>query len=97
MEQHEIEAHIKNIDNRTERIEQILPTLPTKEDLREEGERTRRHFDIVAEEIRASVEKIAEGHGVLGTRIEGLRAELKTELDKHERRIARLEVERRRK
>jgi hypothetical protein len=178
MEQHEIEAHIKNIANRTERIEQILPTLatkadleaiadrtkrieqilptlatkedlkafaskedlkafatkedlkafatkedlkayatkedlkayPTKEDLKayptrnevktmiqEDGERTRRHFDIVAEEIRASVEKIAEGHGVLDARIEGVHAELKTDLDKHERRIARLEVERRRK
>ena len=151
MEQHEIEAHIKNIANRTERIEQILPTLATKADLeaiadrtkrieqilptlatkedlkayatkedlkayatkedlkayptrhevktmiQEDGERTRRHFDVVAEEIKASVEKIAEGHGVLGARIEGVRAELKTDLDKHERRIARLEVERRRK
>jgi hypothetical protein len=160
MEQHEIETHIKNIANRTERIEQILPTLPTKADLeaiadrtkrieqilptlatkedlkafatkedlkayatkedlkayatkedlkayptrnevktmiQEDGERTRRHFDVVAEEIKTSVEKIAEGHGVLGARIEGVRAELKTDLAKHEKRITRLEVDRRRK
>ena len=57
MEQHEIEAHIKNIANRTERIEQILPKLATKKDLQEEGERTRRHFDVVAEEIKVSLEK----------------------------------------
>lgn len=100
MEQHEIETHIKNVAGRTERMEQILPTLATKEDLKsfatkedlkacatkedlkgyatkedlkvyptrnevktmiqEDGERTRRHFDVVAEEIRASVEKIAK-------------------------------------
>ena len=113
MEQHEIEVHIKKIASRTERIEQILPTLATKEDLKaiaerterieqilptlatkedlkacatkedlkacatkedlkayptrdevktmiqEEGDRTRRHFDVVAEDMKASIEKIA--------------------------------------
>jgi hypothetical protein len=141
MDQHEIETHIKKIAARTERIEQILPTLATKEDFQQfatkddlkvyatkedlkafatkedlkafatkedlkayptrnevktmievEGERTRRHFDVVAEDMKASIEKIAEGHEVLGARIEGVRAELKTDLAKHDRRIKRLEV-----
>lgn len=101
MEQHEIETHIKKIAGRTERIEQILPTLATKEDLKafatkedlkayatkddlkayptrnevktmiqEEGERTRRHFDVVAEEIKASVEKIAAANYPPGSRPE---------------------------
>ena len=160
MDQHEIETHLKKIADRTERTEQILPTLATKSDLKavadcterieqilptlatkedlkafatkddlkayatkedlkafatkedlkayptrdevktmleEEGERTRRHFDVVAEDMKASVEKIAEGHGVLGARIEGVRAELKADLAKHERRITRLEVDHRRR
>jgi len=34
MDQHELETRIKNIDDRTTRIEQILPTLATKDDLK---------------------------------------------------------------
>jgi len=155
MEQHEIETHIKNIARRTERIEEILPTLAAKEDLKafatkedlkafatkddlkafatkddlkafatkddlkayatkedlkayptrdevktmieKDGERTRRHFDVVAEEIKTSVQKIAEGHEVLGARIEGVRTELKADLAHHERRITRLESAKSRK
>ena len=137
MEQHEIETHIKNIARRTERIEEILPTLAAKEDLKalttkedlkafatkvdlkayvtkedlkayptrdevktmieEEGERTRRHFDVVAEEIKTSVQKIAEGHEVLGARIEGARTELKADIAHHERRITRVEIAKKRK
>ena len=50
-------------------MEQILPTLATKEDLkafatkddvREEGERTRRHFDVVAEQMKTDIALVAE-------------------------------------
>ena len=137
MEPQELETQIKNIADRAERIEQILPTLATKddlkvfatkddlkvfatkedlkayatkedlkafatkedlkayatrEDLKEEGERTRRHFDVVADGIKTSVEKIAEGYEVLGARINGLRSELKADIADHERRITRLET-----
>jgi hypothetical protein len=84
---------VRNIDRRLERVEQFLPTLATKEELRdavanlatkdelrgavadlatkaelqgvraelrEEGERTRRHFDIVAEEMKGQTRLIAE-------------------------------------
>ena len=43
MEQHEIETHIKKIANRTERIEQILPTLATKADLESHCGTNQRH------------------------------------------------------
>ena len=121
MDQQEMEARIKNIDERTERIEQILPTLATKdelheavallatkeelrkaveplatkeelrkaveplatkeelrkaveplatkEQLREEGERTRRHFDVIAESLREDIKLIAEGHDALEKRM----------------------------
>ena len=101
MDQAEIEALIKNIDTRTKRIEQLLPTLATKDDLsafatkdaleafathadlafatkddlkafaahadltfatkedvREEGERTRHHFDTVAERMKLEAKSL---------------------------------------
>jgi hypothetical protein len=82
MDQLEVEGLIKDLNIRTKRIEQILPTLATKDDLRafptrdevkslieEEGKRTRRHFDVVAEGIKESVKVIAEGHKALDDRI----------------------------
>ena len=112
MEQHEIEGLIKNIDTRTKRIEQILPTLATKDDLqafatkdemREEGVRTRRHIDVVAEELKTQIKSIAEGQKALGEhitksydelsgRIVELGQDIKSVLANHERRIAKLEA-----
>ena len=74
----ELETQIRNIDERTARIEQILPTLATKDDvkayatkddMREEGERARRHFDIVAEKMKQDIALIAEGHQALTRRV----------------------------
>jgi uncharacterized protein YicC (UPF0701 family) len=164
MDQQEIETRIKNIDERTTRIEQILPRLATKEDLqgsatkqdlqgfatkqdlqgfatkqdlqgfatkqdlqgfatkqdlqgfatkqdlqpfatkqdlqpfatkddvREEGERTRRHFDVVAEAMKEEIGRIAEGHAVVNARVDGVRAEHKADIAGHERRITKLEA-----
>lgn len=100
MDSNDLEARVKNIDDRTARIEQILPTLATKDDLkafatkdylkafatkddlkvfptrdemttaiRDEGERTRQHFNAVAERIEESVRLIAEGHVELDKRL----------------------------
>jgi hypothetical protein len=142
MEQRELETLVKNIDERTQRIEQILPTLATKADLKgfptqddpkgfamkedlrgfatkedlrgfatkedlnafptrdemrstiqEEGERTRQHFNAVAERIEASVKGIAEGHEVTKARVDAHRIETRTELAAHDRRIMKLEAE----
>jgi hypothetical protein len=60
---------LENIDRRLTTVEQILPTLATKDDLKRfatkedmkaEGEQTRRHFDVVAESLRADIRLIAE-------------------------------------
>lgn len=61
----------ENLDRRLVSIEQILPTLVTKEDLqlavaplatgdfvRAEGIETRRHFDVVAESLRADIQML---------------------------------------
>jgi hypothetical protein len=111
MEQHELETVVKNIDQRVGRIEQIVPTLATKEDvrvaiaplatraemheaLREEGERTRRHFDIVAEDLRSHIRLIAEGQIGLQQRMDDLRTDLKADIAQLDRRVMRLEATR---
>ena len=154
MGQFEIETRIRNIDERTRRMEQILPTLAsrdevqacvtrselqeivktlatrddlkifatkddlkafaTKEDLkayatkqdlkahptrdemtaliREEGECTRRHFDIVAERMDERFERLVEGHSALEARVGGVRRELKADIASHDKRLMRLEA-----
>ena len=111
MDQYEIETLIKHIDDRTSRIEQILPTVATKEDLnafatkedlkayatkedmREEGERTRRHFDVVADGLKEGIKVIADGHKGLDDRITSLGRDIKSVLANHEHRITVLEAD----
>ena len=69
MNSDDLKTRVNNINDRTTRMEQILPTLATKEDLRQEGELTRAHFDAVAERIEESVKLIAEGHVGLDQRV----------------------------
>ena len=63
MEHDMIATHLENIDRRLAKVEQILPTLATKEELylavREEGERSRRHMDVVTESLREDIHLIA--------------------------------------
>ena len=112
MDQLEIEGIIKDLNTRTKRIEQILPTLAgkddlkalatkndlkvyaTKEEVREEGEETRRHFDVVADGLKESIKVIADGHKTLGDRITNVGRDITSVLDNHERRIAKLEARR---
>ena len=154
MEQPELQTVVENLDGRVARIEQILPTLVTKEDLklalaplptreemreairkaveplptrdemheaintaiqkavqplatrselaplatkaevREEGERTRRHFDVVAESLKGDIQLIAEGQVHLQQRFDNLRTEPKTDIAGLDRRLMRLEASR---
>lgn len=119
MNSDDLEARVKNIDERTQRIEQILPTLATKDDLKgfptkddpkgfatkddlkafatrndlkEEGERTRRHFDIVAEQMKTDIALIAAGHEATKAHVNIKLTEVGTELTAHDRRIMKLEA-----
>jgi len=128
VEQPELGTVVRNLDGRVARIEQILPTLVTKEDLkaalaplptrdemheaiekaiqkavdplatkvevRDEGQRTRRHFDVVAESLRGDIQLIAEGQVALQQRFEELRTELKSDIGGLDRRLMRLEASR---
>jgi phage protein D len=62
MDQQEMEGLVNDINERTRRIEQKLPALAAKshvarvhQRIGEEAERTRQHFNAVAERIEASV------------------------------------------
>lgn len=102
----EMETLLRNLDARIGRIEQILPTLATKDELqaaiaplatrdemhaaiqaavaplatreemraaiKEEGERTRRHFDVVAESLRDDIRLLAESQVTLLQRMDRL-------------------------
>lgn len=125
----ELEQVVRKVDDRVRRIEQILPTLATKDDLKayatkedlraaieplatkeelrmaiaplatkievhEEGERTRQHFDAVAERLETKIQLIAEGQVFLQDRFEEFRQEIKGELTQHDRRLTHLETSR---
>lgn len=67
----EMDALIMNLDQRTSRIEQILPTLTTKDDLRlglaetesrmlEKFEEARRYALVLTESVRDDIRMVAE-------------------------------------
>lgn len=101
----EMEALLRNVDERLQRVEQFLPTLATREELkrfatreelqatvREEGERTRRYFDIVAERLHDDIRILAEGQAHLQHRFDELRHELKTDIANLDVRVSSLDV-----
>ena len=68
--------------------------LATKVEVREEGERTRQHFNAVAERLEDKIQLIAEGQTVLQQQFGEFRAEVTGALTQHDRRIMRLEADR---
>jgi hypothetical protein len=65
-----------------------------REEMRHEGERTRRHFDVVAERLEGQIRLIAEGQVLLQERFEDLRIDLKADIAQLDRRVMRLEAAR---
>ena len=62
--------------------------------IRDEGVQTRRHFDVVAEDLRGDIRLLAEGQAALHQRIDDVRIELKGDIATLDRRVMRLEVAR---
>ncbi len=118
MDPMEAENLLRKLDHRVQNIEQILPTLATKEELQAavarlatkeelaaaiaplatkaelaaEGERTRRHFDVVAERMHEEVRLIAESHVGLEAKVRRERKDVAEILAGHDKRITRLEA-----
>jgi uncharacterized protein (DUF3084 family) len=93
-----IEERTAGVEERTIRIEQTFLTkedakvFATKDDVREEGERTRRHFDIVADRMKEDIALIAEGHKATRVYVDGQLGNTRTTLDSHDKRITKLEA-----
>src|SRR5262245_42744045 len=90
-----IAAAIAPLATREELNNAIAP-LATREEMRaeirEEGERTRRYFDVVAERLETSINLIAEGHTHLDAKIDAVRTDLKADVADLDRRVTRLEA-----
>jgi hypothetical protein len=78
-EPRELEQRTEDVERRVDRIEEILPNLATKEDLRateqrlrteitEVEQRVRTHFDVVSEDLRHHVQLVAEAVATLAER-----------------------------
>lgn len=65
-----------------------------RKEIREEGDRTRRHFDVVAERIEGHIQLVAEGQVLLQERFDDLRTDVKADIARIDRRVMRLEVAR---
>jgi prefoldin subunit 5 len=67
-----VEQILPAIDQRLGRVEQILPTLATSAELaqatKEEGERSRRHMDVLFESLRGELHLYAEAWQALDQR-----------------------------
>lgn len=105
MDDRTMEEVLENLNRRVDRIEQILPTLATKDDLRKaiaplatkeevraEGERTRAHFDAVAERLEEQIRLLAEGLLSLTRQFEEFKADTNARFAEMDRRLARLET-----
>ena len=68
---HEFDAKIATLATKDE-LDARIAVLATKDDVREEGERTRRYFDVVAERMRDDVKLSLEGHQRLTERVDDL-------------------------
>ena len=60
------------LNTRFGRVDTSIADL--RAEIRAEGERTRRHFDVVAEGLKTEIKVIAEGHDALRQDVAGLKA-----------------------
>ena len=67
-------------------------TLATKAELKAEAERTRRHFDAVAERMHDGVRLVAEGVAALQAQSDARHADVMRILTQHDRRLTTLEA-----
>ena len=71
-----------------------IAPLATKAEVKAQSEETRRHFDIVAEGLRAELRMVADGVVSLCASVDAHRAETASVLGNHESRLTRLETPR---
>jgi len=58
-----VDERLERVDERLERVDERFERMETL--IREEGEATRRHFDVVAEAMKLDIKIVADGHAAL--------------------------------
>lgn len=71
-----IDVQFSRIDAQFSRIDERFETVEAR--IREEGETTRRHFNVMVEKIEAAVRIVAEGHDHLRTVVDNHEARLQS-------------------
>ncbi|MEQ1912654.1 MAG: hypothetical protein ABMA15_27805 [Vicinamibacterales bacterium] len=78
-------------------LQAAIAPLATKADMKAEAEQTRRHFDVVAEGLRAEIRLIADGHAATQASDKATRTDLERVRDQHDRRLMHLEASQKRR
>ena len=76
-------------------IAPLATKVELTEAVREEGERTRRYFDVVAERLEGHIQLLAEGQVALRERMDEQFAGVRGDIGQLDRRVTRLEAGRR--
>ena len=87
----EMEDALKNLDHRLSRVEQILPTLATRQDLHHAFETARRHTDVRVEDVRDDIRKVAEGVATLTMVVQDMGARVERRFETVDRRFDAIE------
>ena len=76
-------------------IGEAVAPLATKVEMRDEGERSRTHFDAVAERLEGQIRLVAEGQVALQERVDDGLQQVATKIARLDRRVMRVEAARR--
>ena len=71
-------------------FQQVVVQL--RQEIQSSAADTRRHFDVVAEDLKSDVKAVAEGLGALDERVERFRSEVRGDFSRVDRRLLHLEV-----
>ena len=61
----EYQELVQFVGRKFEEVDRRFDQTATKEELRAQQAETRRHFDVVAEDLRSRMQLVAEGHQAL--------------------------------
>ena len=91
------EIHSTGEQIRTELREEIRSSFQTvvvqlRQEIQSSAAETRRHFDVVAEDLKSDTKAVAEGLGALDEKVERFRGEVREDSGRVDRRLLHLEV-----
>ena len=71
-------------------FQQVVVEL--RQEIRSSAAETRRHFNVVGEDLKSDIKAVAEGLGALDEKVERFRGEVREDFGRVDRRLLHLEV-----